>query len=77
MEEKRESKTMKEIYEEKYNAKKFAENPLYVVEAIGYIKALIQFMPAEKWIKVEYKLLMLFLPLAMAELKRDINGTQS
>lgn len=49
----RKSKTQKEIYMEKYDIKKITKNPLYIIEAIGYLKCLSQFFPAEDWIAEE------------------------
>lgn len=44
------SKTNKEIYEQKYPFDKVSRNPLLCAEAIGYLKALIQYFPGEqKW----------------------------
>ena len=42
------SKTNKEIFEEKYAPRAMFDNPLLIVEAIGYLKALIQCCPTEK-----------------------------
>ena len=42
------SKTNKEIYEEKYPLKKIMDNPVICAEAIGYLKALIQYFPSEE-----------------------------
>ena len=42
------SKTNKEIFEQKYPFKELAQNPLECVEAIGYLKALIEYFPSEK-----------------------------
>ena len=46
---KRKSKTQKEIYMEIYDRKKLVKNPLFIVEATGYLKCLLQFLPAENW----------------------------
>lgn len=44
------SKTNKEIFEQKYPAKELAQNPMICAEAIGYLKALIDYFPGEqKW----------------------------
>lgn len=44
------SKTNKEIYERKYPFDEVSRNPLLCAEAIGYLKALIQYFPSEeKW----------------------------
>lgn len=44
------SKTNKEIYEQKYPFEKVSRNPLLCAEAVGYLKALIQYLPSEqKW----------------------------
>lgn len=42
------SKTNKEIFEQKYPHEKIAKNPLDCAEAIGYLKALIEYFPSEK-----------------------------
>lgn len=42
------SKTNKEIYEQKYPFEKVSHNTLLCVEAMGYLKALIQYFPTEK-----------------------------
>ena len=42
------SKTNKEIFKEKYPAKELAQNPMTCAEAIGYLKALIEYFPSEK-----------------------------
>ena len=38
----------KEIYEQKYPFGDVSRNPLLCAEAIGYLKALIQYFPSEK-----------------------------
>lgn len=44
------SKTNEEIYEQKYPFAKVSRNPLLCAEAVGYLKALIQYFPSEqKW----------------------------
>lgn len=57
----RKSKTQKEIYMERYDRKKLEENPLFIVEAIGYLKCLLQFLPAEIWAMGELARLKLLL----------------
>ena len=57
----RKSKTQKEIYMEKYYIKKLAKNPLFIAEAVGYLKCLLQFYPAEKWVVEEMEKLNLLL----------------
>lgn len=42
------SKTNKEIYEQKYPFEVVLHNPIECAEAIGYLKALIQYFPSEK-----------------------------
>ena len=42
------SKTNKEIFEEKYPLKKIMYNPVICAEAIGYLKAIIQYFPSEE-----------------------------
>ena len=44
------TKTMEEIYHELFTDEMFTRNPLFIVEAIGYLTCLLQFLPAEKWI---------------------------
>lgn len=45
------SKTNREIFEEKYAHEELIENPLKCAEAIGYLKALIEYFPSEKnWV---------------------------
>lgn len=54
------SKTNKEIFEQKYPIEMVLNHPLKRVEAIGYLKALIQYFPSEeKWAKYVMLLLML------------------
>ena len=42
------SKTNKEIFEQKYPFKELAQNPILCAEAMGYLKALIQYFPSEQ-----------------------------
>ena len=54
------SKTNKEIFEQKYPFKELAQNPILCAEAIGYLKALIQYLPCEqKWADSKISELML------------------
>ena len=56
------SKTNKEIYEQKYQHEKILKDPLLCVEAIGYLKALIEYLPSEEnWAKKEISSLMIVL----------------
>lgn len=56
------SKTNKEIYEQKYPFKKVSSNPMLCAEAVGYLKALIQYFPSEeKWAVSKMKDLMLIM----------------
>ena len=57
------SKTNKEIYEQKYPSEELFRNPMLCVEAMGYLKALIQYFPSEKkWASSkESELLMIML----------------
>ena len=61
------SKTNKEIFEQKYPFKAISQNPMLCAEAIGYLKALIQYFPCEqKWVDAkmsELLLIMLFFTL--------------
>ena len=54
----RESKTLKEIFREKYNRKEVVKNQLLCCEAVGYLKALKQLSPSEKWINDELEILL-------------------
>ena len=57
------SKTNKEIFYEKYATKAMFDNPLLIVEAIGYLKALIQYFPREeKWAQPTIAYLLTILP---------------
>lgn len=48
------SKTNMEIYEQKYPFKEVSRNPLLCAEAVGYLKALIQYFPSEqKWVETK------------------------
>ena len=58
---KRESKTLKEIFREKYNPKEVAKNPFLCCEAVGYLKALRQFQPCEEWVNEELEILLICL----------------
>lgn len=54
------SKTNKEIYEQKYPFEEVSRNPLLCAEAMGYLKALIQYFPSEEnWVLTEQSELML------------------
>ena len=45
------SKTNKEIYEKKYPFEEVSRNPMLCAEAMGYLKALIQYFPSEEnWV---------------------------
>ena len=61
------SKTNKEIYEQKYPFEEVSHNPILCAEAIGYLKALIQYFPSEqKWADskmTDLMLIMLFFSL--------------
>ena len=61
------SKTNKEIYEQKYPFEEVSCNPILCAEAIGYLKALIQYFPSEqKWADskmTDLMLIMLFFSL--------------
>lgn len=58
------SKTNKEIYKQKYPFKMVSQNPLLCAEAVGYLKALIMYLPSEqKWAEselVDLLMIMLF-----------------
>lgn len=54
------SKTIKELYLEKYHTKEALESPMLCAEAIGYLKALTDYFPSkEKWVDGEIRELML------------------
>ena len=56
------SKTNKEIFEEKYPFKELVQYPILCVEALGYLKALIQYFPSEEnWIVSKMKDLLLII----------------
>lgn len=56
------SKTIKEIYEQKYPFKEVSSNTMLCAEAVGYLKALIQYFPSEeKWVSSKMKDLMLIM----------------
>ena len=56
------SKTNKEIFEQKYPFKAILQNPMLCSEAIGYLKALIQYFPCEqKWVDTKMSELLLIL----------------
>lgn len=58
------SKTNKEIFEEKYPLEEVSNNALECAEAIGYLRALIQYFPIEeKWAVSKYGELLLILLL--------------
>lgn len=61
------SKTNKEIFEQKYPFEEVSHNPITCAEAIGYLKALIQYFPnEEKWTvskMADLMLIMLFYAL--------------
>ena len=42
------SKTNKEIFKQKYPVEDAIKSPLVCMEAIGYLKALIQYFPSEE-----------------------------
>ena len=53
------SKTNKEIFEQKYPAKELLKNPVKCAEAIGYLKALKEYLPSEQnWVDDEIVSLM-------------------
>ena len=56
------SKTNKEIYEQKYPIEELAKNPMLCAEAMGYLKALEEYLPSDqKWIEIEKSVLMVAL----------------
>ena len=60
------SKTNKEIYEQKYPFEEVSRNPMLCAEALGYLKALIQYFPSENWVltkKSELLTILLFYSL--------------
>ncbi len=63
MEENKRSKGYKEIFEEKYSVESCVDNPLRMIEAIGYLKCLEQFLPSEKWIREDIESILFVLAL--------------
>ena len=56
------SKTNVEIYDQKYPVEELAKNPMLCAEAMGYLKALEEYLPSEqKWVEIEKQGLMLAL----------------
>lgn len=56
------SKTIKEIFEQKYPITDWEENPILCAEAIGYLTALEEYLPSEQiWIVKKKRLLTLAL----------------
>ena len=54
------SKTNKEIYEHLYPFKEVKQNPMLCAQAIGYLQALIKYLPSEEnWAVSEMTLLMI------------------
>lgn len=54
------SKTNQEIYNQKYPFEELAKNPMLCAEAMGYLKALEEYLPSgQKWVEIEKKTLML------------------
>ena len=56
------SKTNMEIYNQKYPIEELSQSPVLCAEAMGYLKALEQYLPSEqKWVENEKQVLMLAL----------------
>ena len=56
------SKTNQEIYKQKYQFEELVKNPMLCAEAMGYLKALEEYLPSEqKWVEIEKQALMLAL----------------
>lgn len=56
------SKTNQEIYNQKYPIEELAKNPMLCAEAMGYLKALEEYLPSEqKWVEIEKSGLMIAL----------------
>ena len=56
------SKTNIEIYDQKYPVEELVEDPMLCAEAMGYLKALEEYLPSEqKWIEKEKQALMMVL----------------
>ena len=54
------SKTNQEIYNQKYPIAELAKNVMLCAEAMGYLKALEEYLPSEKkWVEIEKQALML------------------
>ena len=65
MNEKRNSKSYEEIYKEKYPYKEISGNPLQLTEAMGYLKALEEFLPSANWIAREKTNILVILMLKL------------
>lgn len=57
----RNSKTLKEIYREKYPIKDTVKKPTLCSEAVGYLKGILQFNPSEEWINDEILIMLIML----------------
>lgn len=56
------SKTNREIYEHLYPFKEVKQNPILCAQAIGYLQALIKYLPSEEnWAVYEMTLLMIIM----------------
>lgn len=56
------SKTNQEIYNQKYPIEELEKSPLLCAEAMGYLKALEEYLPSEQeWVEIEKSGLMLVL----------------
>lgn len=56
------SKTNQEIYNQEYPIEELAKNPMLCAEAMGYLKALEEYLPSEqKWVEIEKSGLMIAL----------------
>lgn len=67
---KNESKSLREIYNDKYVPSEMEQNPLLAVEALGFLKCLNQFTPNEPWIDFE-KLMLTLVIASTVEKKRE------
>ena len=64
MEEK--SKTIEELFEQKYPLEEIIEKPSMCIEAIGYLKAIEEYFPSEQiWVKPKMTALLLAMMLIL------------
>ena len=60
------SKTIEELFEQKYPLEEIIEKPLMCIEAIGYLKAIEEYFPSEQiWVKPKTTAILLALMLML------------